>query len=307
MENKLYVSPPPHIKSSNSTHSIMLDVVIALIPALIAAVIIFGPRALIMTAVCVASCMVFEYLFRRLTKKESTVGDLSAVVTGMLLAFNLPVTLPYWMAIIGCFTAIIVVKQLFGGIGHNFVNPALLGRIVLFISFSSQMAKWAVPFDYSLGTDAVTSATPLSGGDIPSYLNMFLGNMGGCIGETCTLALILGGIYLVIKKVINPVIPLTYLATVAVITLIAGADPLFHLLSGGLMLGAIFMATDYTTSPTTFWGKVIFAAGCGIVTSLIRLYGTYAEGVSFAIIFMNILVPYIEKATRPKVFGGAKV
>lgn len=284
----------------------MLDVIIALTPALIASVVIFGVPALVMTAVCALSCVLFEYLFRKLTKRDCVIGDLSAVVTGMLLAFNLPVTLPYWMAIIGCFFSIVIVKQLFGGIGHNFVNPALLGRAVLFISFSAQMSNWAEPFDYSFGADALTSATPLSGGKIPGYLDMFLGVMGGSLGETCTLALLIGGIYLVVRKVINPVIPLTYLATVAVITLIAGADPLFHLLSGGLMLGAIFMATDYTTSPTTFWGKVIFAAGCGIVTSLIRLYGTYVEGVSFAILFMNVLVPYIEKATRPKVFGEVK-
>jgi len=288
----------------------MLDVVIALLPTLVAATIIFGSKALILTAVCVVSCVFFEWTLCKITKQENSISDLSAVVTGIILAYNLPAELPVWMAVIGSFAAIVIVKGLFGGIGQNFANPALVGRIVLFVSFSSAMTTWAKPFAYQYPTaDVMTTATPLDlmrAGKWTEYSDLFFGTVGGCLGETCALALIIGGIYLVIRKVINPIIPLVYIGTVALGAVLGGEDMLFHVLSGGLMLGAIFMATDYTTSPTTNWGKVIFAAGCGILTIVIRLFGSYTEGVSFSILIMNILTPYIEKATLPKVLGGAK-
>lgn len=309
MTKKLIVSSSPHIRSPRTTQSIMLDVVIALLPTLVAATIIFGSKALILTVVCAASCVFFEWALCKITKQDNTISDLSAVVTGIILAYNLPAELPIWMAVIGSFVAIVIVKGLFGGIGQNFANPALVGRIVLFVSFSSAMTTWAKPFSYQYGTtDVMTTATPLDmmrAGKWTEYSDLFFGTIGGCLGETCALTLIIGCIYLVIRKVINPIIPLVYIGTVALGAFLGGEDVLFHVLSGGLMLGAVFMATDYTTSPTTNWGKVIFAAGCGIITIIIRLFGSYTEGVSFSILLMNILTPYIEKATLPKVLGGA--
>ena len=308
LENKLTVSSSPHLKSEINTRRIMLDVVIALLPSLVAATVIFGLRSLVLTVVCAASCVIFEYLYCRLMKKPNAAWDASAVVTGMLLAFNLPVTLPLWMAIIGCFTAIVVVKQLFGGIGQNFVNPALVGRIVLMISFPAQMTHWVVPFG---GADAVTGATPLAalsteGTSLPTLLDLFFGVRGGCLGETCVLAILIGGAYLIIKRVISPVIPLCYLGTVFLLTALAGAHPLYQLMSGGLMLGAFFMATDYTTSPLTVKGKVVYAIGCGLITCLIRLFGSMTEGVSFSIILMNLIVPYLDRLFPSKPFGGKK-
>ena len=288
----------------------MLNVIIALIPALIAAVVIFGFRALLVTAVCVVSCVFFEYLYRTLMKKDNTTSDLSAIVTGMLLAFNLPVTIPIWMAVIGCFVSIVIVKQLFGGIGQNFANPAIVGRIVLFLSFSSAMSNWVEPFYYR-NAEAVTTATPLAllsdpAAAAPDNLDLFLGINGGCLGETCALALLIGGVYLVIRRIINPMAPVAFIGTVFVGSFLLGLDPVAQILSGGLMLGAIFMATDYATTPVTFWGKLIFGVGCGLITLLIRNFASYPEGVSFAILLMNILTPYIEKVTRPRVFGGVK-
>lgn len=308
---QLIVTTSPHIRSSKTTTKIMLDVIIALVPALIASVILFGFQALLVVMVSVTSCVVFEYFSRRIMKRGRTLTDLSAVVTGILLAFNLPVTLPLWMVVIGAFVAIVIAKQLFGGLGQNLVNPAILGRIVLLVSFPAQMTTWAAPFYYqSAGTDVVTTATPLA--DItgitssPTLMDMFLGVRGGCLGETCTLALLLGGIYLMIRRVISPVIPVTYIGVVYLFTAALGVNPNYQVMAGGLILGAFFMATDYTTSPATGWGKFIFAIGCGVITVVIRVFGSYPEGVSFAILLMNILVPWIDKITQTKPFGKVK-
>ncbi len=313
---KLTVSASPHVRSPKTVTGIMLDVIIALVPALIASVVLFGFRSLVITFVCVGSCVIFEYWSRRIMKKDMTIGDLSAIVTGMLLAFNLPVTIPLWMCIAGSFFAIVVVKQFFGGIGKNFVNPAIGGRIVMLVSFAGAMTNWTQPLSWFKSTDALSAATPLASlkpgvtDGLPSLLDMFLGVRAGCIGETCALALILGFIYLVARKIIKPVIPLCFVGTVAVIMLIAGKGDftfmLYQILSGGLLLGAIFMATDYATSPLTTKGKVIFAVGCGVVTSVIRLYASLPEGVSYSIILMNILVPHIETLTKPHPFGVFK-
>ncbi len=310
MNNLLTVTPSPHIKSGNSTTRIMLDVVLAMVPALIASVIIFGLRSLLLVAVCVVSCVVFEYLFRVVTKRANTISDLSAVVTGMLLAFNLPVTFPIWMAVLGCFVAIVIVKQLFGGIGQNFANPAITARIVLLVSFAGQMSNWLIPQKTAGGIELVSGATPLTllaegtAEGIPSYMDLFLGLRGGCLGETCVLALLIGGVYLVIRKVINPIIPVAFMGTVFLFSWALGADPLMQLLTGGVVLGAVFMATDYSTSPVTNWGKLIFGIGCGLLTVVIRQFGSYPEGVSFAILLMNILTPHIDTLTKTKPFGG---
>ncbi len=307
---KLRISAAPHITGKDSTRSIMLNVIIAMIPALIAAGVIFGLRAIILTAVTVAACVVFEFLWNKALKKEQTVGDLSAVVTGMLLAFNMPSTMPYWMAVVGAAFAIIMVKQMFGGIGFNFVNPAITARIILATSFAGQMTNFVFP---KTTVDALASATPLAAnvagsfaeGGYP-YLQMFLGTHGGVLGETSALALIIGFVYLVITKVISPVIPVTYVATVAVLAVVFGQDPLFHVLGGGLLLGAIFMATDYVTSPYTVKGKIVFGLGLGIITMMIRVFGTMTEGVSYAILLMNLFVPYINRLARQKPLGAPK-
>ena len=306
---KLMVSSSPHFNGGRTTQNIMLDVIIALCPAMIASVILFGLRAAVVILTCVASCILSEYLSRRVMKRPQTVGDLSCVVTGILLALNLPVTINPLIAVFGSVAAIVVVKQMFGGIGQNFVNPALTARIILLNSFPSRMTHWVQPFDYAATADAVTTATPLGilkegGGELPSYLDLFLGNTGGCLGETCALAILLGGVYLIARRVISPVIPVTYLATVAALSMMMGRDPLFDLLSGGLLLGAFFMATDYTTSPLYFWGRIVFAFGCGLVTMLIREFGSLPEGVSYSIILMNILTPLIERAIKPRPFGS---
>ena len=308
---KLIVSSSPHFNGGRTTQNIMLDVIIALCPAMIASVILFGLRAAVVILTCVASCILSEYLSRRVMKRPQTVGDLSCVVTGILLALNLPVTINPLIAVFGSVAAIVVVKQMFGGIGQNFVNPALTARIILLNSFPSRMTHWVQPFDYAATADAVTTATPLGilkegGGELPSYLDLFLGNTGGCLGETCALAILLGGVYLIARRVISPVIPVTYLATVAALSMMMGRDPLFDLLSGGLLLGAFFMATDYTTSPLYFWGRIVFAFGCGLVTMLIREFGSLPEGVSYSIILMNILTPLIERAIKPHPFGAPK-
>jgi electron transport complex protein RnfD len=283
----------------------MLDVIIALTPALFVSIIVFGWRAALVTGVCVGSCVFFEWAYQKLLKKPVTVGDMSAIITGMLLAFNLPVEIPLWQAIFGCAVAIIFVKQIFGGIGKNFANPALTGRIVMFLAFSTTMTTW-------VQIDALSSATPLmlmSRGEyesLPNLWNMIIGVRGGCLGETSVFALLAGGIYLLVKRVIKWHIPVAFIGTVAVLTAILGQQPLYHMFAGGLFLGAIFMATDYPTSPQTNWGKIIFGIGCGILTVLIRLYGSYPEGVSFAILLMNMVVPYINKLTLTKPLGGVK-
>ena len=299
MDNSvLLVSPSPHVRAKHTTRSIMLDVIIALCPALVASVIIFGWRAALVTAFCVALCVFFEWAFEKICKRDVTVGDLSAIVTGLLLSFNLPVGIPLWQAAIGCLVAIVIVKQLFGGIGCNFANPAITARVVMLISFAGSMS------DFAAKNDATSSATPLSGGEMPSVLDLFLGNHGGSLGETCALALLLGGIYLIVRRVITWHTPVVFVATVFVFTFLLGENPVEHVLTGGLLLGAIFMATDYSTTPSTKWGKVIFGLGCGIITVLIRVFGNYPEGVSFAILFMNILTPLISMWTRKKAFGG---
>ncbi len=303
----MLVKSSPHIRDNSSTQKIMLDVILALCPAILASAIIFGLRALLVIAVTVVSCVVFEYLYCRLMKKPNPIADLSAVVTGILLAFNLPSTLPLWMAVIGAFVSIVIAKQLFGGLGHNFANPAIVGRIVLAVSFAGRMTAYAYP-EVTNGVAALAGATPLvatRNADLP-LLTLFLGTHGGVLGETCAAALLLGGIWLVVRRVISPVIPVTYLATVAVISLLAGQEPLVQLLSGGLMLGAIFMATDYVTSPYTLTGKLVYGLGLGIITCAIRFWATSAEGVSYAILLMNLLVPYINDLTRQKPLGGGK-
>ena len=295
----------PHIHSGRTTRGIMGDVLIALLPATIAGTVIFGWRALAVVAVCVVCCVGFEALVNLAIKKEQTIGDLSAAVTGLLLALNLPVDVPLWQCAVGSLFAIVLVKCLFGGIGCNLVNPAIAARVFMLVAFSSL----AVP---SFPVDAVASATPLSAETMPSLLDLFLGNRGGAIGETCVLALLLGGIYLLVRRLISWQTPVLFIATVFVFSLfMEGFDAVSALsltMSGGLFIGAFFMATDYTTSPYTPWGKVIFAVGAGLLTCLIRYFGTYPEGVSFAILFMNILNPYICKWTKRKVFaaGGEK-
>lgn len=310
-DRKLLVSAGPHIRSNASTTSIMGDVLIALLPAVVASVLVFGTRALLLEVVCVASSVLFEYLFRRLLKRSNTITDLSAAVTGLLLAFNLPAGFPIWMAILGCFVAIVIVKQLFGGIGCNFANPAITGRIFLLIAFAGQMTTWPTANSYISGIDAVSGATPLAlikEGSIealPAVKNLLFGIRGGCLGETCAIALLIGFVYLVIRRVITPTIPVVYVATIALMSLILGYDPIYMILTGGVLLGGIFMLTDYATSPANELGKVVFAVGAGIITMLIRnSSGGYPEGVSFAILLMNILCPYIAKLGHKKPFGG---
>ena len=307
MANKLIVTAAPHITSADSTQKIMQRVCIALVPTLIASVFIFGINSLILTAITVAACVFFEWGYCKMVGREVPIADFSAVVTGLLLAFNLPASLPWWMAIVGAFIAIVIVKQLFGGMGYNFANPAIVARIALAVGFASRMASYPKPEN---GIDALASATPLAVFDqlgSSEYVTLLLGNHGGVLGETCAITILIGGIYLIATKVISPVIPVTYLATVSVLSLVAGRDPIVQLLSGGLMLGAFFMATDYVTSPTTNKGKIIFGLGLGIITCAIRFLGTMNEGVSFAILLMNLLVPYIEVNTRQDKLGIAKV
>lgn len=316
MENGFIVSSSPHIRGNASTRRIMLDVIIALIPASLAGVYFFGPRPLLVILVSVLTCVLSEYASRKLMKRSNTISDLSAVVTGLLLALNLPPTVPLWVVAIGAVVAIVVVKQLFGGLGQNFINPALGARVFLFISYAKYMTNWAIP-----GVDAVSTATPLemlkgegaAAVDLPSYIDLFLGNVRGCIGEVSAAALLIGAVYLIARKVIGPEIPLAYIGTLGLFTWVFGGSALFtgdflyHILSGGLILGAVYMATDYATSPMTTKGRIIMGIGCGLLTGIIRLYTNYPEGVSFAILIMNIVVPLIDRYTVPKSFGGGKV
>lgn len=301
--NNLIVSASPHIRSKTNTRAIMLDVIIALMPTLIAATIIFGFRSLLVVGVCVAFAVLGEWGFQKLCKRDVTVGDLSAVVTGVLLGFSLPVGIPLWQAAFGSIVAIVVVKQLFGGIGKNFANPAVTARIVLFIAFAGTMTSWQMP-------DAVSTATPLVaikyGGELPELLDLFLGKRAGCLGETSIIALLIGGIYLMARKVITWHVPVVYLGTVFVLTALLGKEPVYQLMSGALVLSAFFMATDYTTTPATKKGKIVYGVGCGLITVLIRVWGNYPEGVSFAILLMNILTPHINTLTRSKPLGGVK-
>jgi Na+-translocating ferredoxin:NAD+ oxidoreductase subunit D len=315
MEINLKVSSSPHILSKNKTSRIMQDVVIALLPATGMALYYFRWNALFLVLTTVVACVLAEYLWVRLVKKRNTLSDFSAVVTGLLLALNLSPVVPLWMAAVGGFFAIIIVKQFFGGIGYNFINPVLGARAFLVASWPVPMTTWVPPL-----TDTVSSATPLGilkeGGvglsNLPPIWDMFVGNIGGSLGETSAFALILGGGYLLFRKVISPAIPFSFIGTMAIFTWIFGGDTLFsgqflyHILAGGLMIGAFFMATDYTTSPTNLKGRIIFGIGCGLLTGIIRVYGGYPGGVSFAILLMNLTVPLIEKGTIPKSFGGVK-
>ena len=308
MTDMLHLSASPHIHSGKSTAAIMRDVLIALLPATVAGAVIFGLRSLLVVAVCVASSILCEALYNIAAKKEQTVSDLSAAVTGLLLALNLPANIPLWQCVVGSAFAILLVKCIFGGIGSNLVNPAITARVFMLVSFGS-MAVQAKP----IIVDAVASSTPLAQiaeGGSPKLLDLFLGTTGGAIGETCALALLLGFAYLLVRRVISFHLPLTYVGSVFLFSLcMEGFDvekALALVLSGGLFIGAIFMATDYVTSPSTVWGKVIFGLGAGVLTCMIRYFGSYPEGVSFAILFMNILTPYIEKWTARKIFGGVK-
>ncbi|MCI9121639.1 MAG: RnfABCDGE type electron transport complex subunit D [Oscillibacter sp.] len=330
---KLIATSSPHIRGSETTRGIMTDVIIAMLPALAYACINFGLRALTLTAVSVAGCIFFEWLYRRLMKRPQSIQDLSCVVTGMLLAFVCPVQIPYWMILIGDFFAIVLVKQLFGGIGKNFVNPALAGRAILLASYAGSMTSWVDPAVNKaaiLGSnvDVVTAATPLAymkGTDpvalAESFSNltgtysvsqMFLGQTGGSLGEVSALLLIIGGVYLIWRKVINWQTPVAYIGTVAVLTFLfpkAGSAldwMLYSIFGGGLMLGAFFMATDYATSPVTKKGQLVFGIGCGLFTVLIRYFGSYNEGVCYSIMVMNLFVALIDKYTKPTRFGIVK-
>ena len=319
---ELTISSSPHVHSPVSTQTIMRDVLIALTPALLGSVYFFGIRSLMVTLISVAACVFFEWLWCRLLKRDCKVYDLSAMVTGVLLAFVCPPTIPYWMVVMGDLFAIILVKMLFGGIGRNVVNPALAGRAFMF-SWPVAMSTWVkVGWENQAGlldtADAVTAATPLAAmhqGQLPesSIMDMFLGNIGGCIGETSALLLLMGLVYLLVRKVITLRIPLAYIGTVAVLAFLfpMGNDRLTwmaaQLFGGGLMLGAIFMATDYVTSPVTKLGQVVYGIGCGVLTILIRYFGGYNEGVSYAILVMNCCVVLLDRIGRPKKFGAPKM
>ena len=304
------VSGTPHVRSKESIQSIMRDVIIALVPATAAGIYYFGLRALILIVAAIISAVFFEWLYEKITKKPVTINDLSAVVTGLLLAMNLPASAPVWVAIVGSAFAIIFAKQLFGGLGQNFINPALAGRAFLLASYPTEMTTWVVP--NGLAADAATYATPLAqlqNGTLDASLGqLVLGQVGGTIGETCAIALIIGGIYLLYKHVISWKIPVIYIATVFILFAVIGRHgmrmPLQEIFAGGVMLGGIFMATDYASSPVTPKGQVIFAVGAGLLTYLIRTFGGYPEGVSYSILIMNCCVPLIERFTEPTIFGA---
>lgn len=309
-ENILIVSSSPHLRSDESVQRIMLDVIIALMPAVIGSVYFFGINALKLILISVASAIFFEAVIQKIFKKEITINDYSAIITGILLAFNLPASAPWWIPVFGAGFAIIIVKQFFGGLGSNFMNPALAARAVLVASWPSIMSNYVLP-----GVDAIAGATPLSiikyGGaeKLPSLLNMFIGNIGGSIGETSALLLLIGGVYLIIRKVIDWKTPVIYIGSTAIMLLLlgVGADQLMHhLLAGGLILGAFFMLTDYASTPVTPTGKIIVAVGAGILTAIIRIKGSFPEGVSYSILLMNVATPLIEKFTSPRIFGRSK-
>ena len=320
-EKKLYkVTSNPILRTPRGTDKIMLDVIIGLVPALGVGAYMFGMNAAILLIVNVVACVFFEWAYRKLLKKDNTVGDLSAVVTGMLLTCVMPSNAPWWVGLIGSFFAIVVVKQLYGGIGKNFLNPALAARAFLSAGYAALMTSWAVPSVMRGVVDGVTMSTPLSymhtGDALPeyfNYLNMFLGGIPGSIGEVSTLALIIGGLWLIARKVITWRIPVSFIGTVAVLTLIFGCEGydrfdwmMNNILSGGLFLGAIFMATDYSTSPVNLKGQILYGIGCGAITVLIRYFGSYPEGVSYAILIMNCCTWAIDKAFRPRQFGMSK-
>ena len=306
---KLTLSSSPHIQTNENVTTVMRDVIIALLPATIAAIYYFRFGAIVNILVAVLGAVAAEYLIQKLMKKPITIKDYSAAVTGLLLAFNVPSTLPWWMTLIGSVFAIAVVKQLFGGLGHNFMNPALAARAVLLASWPVEMTSWV-----TTGADAVATATPLAvikgaeaGATSASMFDLLIGNVGGCIGETSAILLIIGGIYLIYRGVITYVIPTYYIGTVAVLTFIFSGFDIsmlsYNILAGGLILGAFFMATDYTTSPVSKKGQIIYAIGCGLLTAVIRYYGGYPEGVSYSILLMNVATPLIDKYISPREFG----
>ena len=323
---ELTISPSPHIHAQVSTRSLMRDVVIALLPAAVVSVVFYGWRELLLLAVSIVSCVSLEYLITRfLLKKPATVGDLSAVVTGLLLALNVPSTLPWWILVIGAVVAIAVAKMTFGGLGQNLFNPAIAGRVFLLVSYPSQMTHWEAPKGL-FGLDAVTGPTPLGaikegllqGGSVADltaaydYKDLLFANIGGSAGELSVLALLAGFVYLLVRKVVKPHIPLSVFATVAAVSLVFWlvdpsrfTDPLFNLLTGGLVLGACFMATDYVTSPMSVKGGIVFGVGIGFITMMIRYFGSYPEGVSFAILLMNATVPLLNRWFHAKKFGRA--
>ena len=317
---RLVVSSSPHMRTKDTISSIMLDVIIALMPATFAGIYFFGYKAVLVILTSVAASVLAEYTYQRIMKKPISTGDLSAVVTGLLLALNLPVTIPLWMAAIGAAFAIVIVKQLYGGLGKNFMNPALAARCFMMISWAGCMTAFVKPFA-GYGADALSSATPLailkgtSNDSLPSLLNCFLGVKAGCIGETSGAMLLLGFLYLLVKRVIDFRIPLFYIATFTILMYLFGTNntggsqeffTVMHIFNGGLLLGAIFMATDFVTTPTTHLGRIIFGIGCGFLTFAIRKFGSYAEGVSFSILLMNLVAPIIERYTVIKPFGEVR-
>ena len=324
MENRLNVTASPHIQDNSSTRKLMLNVIIALLPCVVASTIIFGARTLLVVGVTVAASVLFEYLYCHLMKKPNPVGDLSAVVTGMILALNMPVTMPLWIAIVGAFIAIVLMKQLFGGIGMNFANPALVARIVLFTGFASRMTAFVNPPKAArtlqiMGVDGASSATPLQvEGGVGKYplMDLFMGVHGGVMGETCALAILIGLAWLLITRTITATIPVAYVGSYAVFSFLlnvgelgaadAGMLVLHEVLAGGLLFSAVFMATDYVTSPFTLKGKIVFGIGLGLITFGIRAFGNMAEGVSYAILLMNLFVPYINDLTRQVPLGYKK-
>lgn len=301
MSKLLKVTSSPHIRHEDSTRGIMLDVIIALLPAAIYGCILFGLRAAIILVVTVATAVASEAIWNLALKKPQTIGDCSAILTGLLLGMNLSSQTPVWIAAIGSVVAIIVVKQMFGGLGFNFANPAMTARIVLLVSFAGQMSNYVSPID------AVTTATPLANNTPITLKELFFGMHSGAIGETSSFLLIIGGLYLMLRRVIKPIIPVAFIGTVAIATLIAGGDLKLAIFGGGLMLGAIFMATDYVTTPTTDLGKLVFGIGCGLITFVIRQFSPLPEGVSYAILLMNILTPHINRLTLSKPFGAKEV
>lgn len=309
-DNKLLaMNISPHVFDRQTTKSIMRDVFIALVPAMLASFYFFGMRALLVLLASLAGCIISEIIFKKLVKKDGPLLDGSATVTAVLFAFCVPATLPLYMVVFGAAAGIIVGKMVFGGLGYNIFNPALVGRAIVMASWTNNMTTWPAQGAAFLGVyDAVTRATPLAGLKsaeyAASYIDLFIGNVGGSLGETSALLILLGGLFLIFRNVIKPVIPASFIGTVFVFSCLLGIDPVYSILAGGVFLGAFFMATDYVTSPISFHGRLIFGIGCGLLTVMIRKFGGYPEGVCYAILFMNGLVPLIDRYTKPRVFGG---
>ncbi len=305
---KLFISTPPHIRTNNDTRRIMLDVIIALLPTTLAGIYFFGYRAAIVLAASMITSLLAEFVWQKLTKQPVRIGDFSALVTGLILGLNLPPTAPWWLAVTGSVVAIILVKQLFGGIGHNFMNPAMAARGVLIVSWPALMTAYTLPSVFP-GVDAVTSATILGDASLASsytYMDMFLGNIPGTIGEVSKAAILLGFLYMLVRGVISWRIPVVFMGVFALLSFAFGKDPLSACLTGGVLFGAVFMATDYTTCPMTRLGQFIYAAGCGLMVALIRRFGSYPEGVTFAILLMNIITPLLDKYIKPRIYGTKK-